>query len=148
VFGVWGSSSGGVLGHIPPGSSDCMKVWSKNFNMIVQRFENTIQGQFYGHTHADEFEVFYDVEENSKRVKWRRRLRGGKKSFKFTGRPVGVAYLGPSVTTYENHNPAYRIYYVDGDHDNTTRVEKQLSAWDQLIRTRCCRRCWTTRPGR
>ncbi|XP_068906860.1 sphingomyelin phosphodiesterase-like [Tenebrio molitor] len=98
-----------IIGHIPPGSSDCMKVWSKNFNMIVQRFENTIQGQFYGHTHADEFEVFYDVEENS--------------------RPVGVAYLGPSVTTYENHNPAYRIYYVDGDHDNTTREVLDHETW-------------------
>lgn len=48
-----------------------MKVWSRNFNAIVQRYENTIQGQFYGHTHADEFEVFYEMEakEPSKRPK-------------------------------------------------------------------------------
>jgi sphingomyelin phosphodiesterase len=29
------------------------------FNTFV-RYENTIAGQFYGHTHNDEFIVFYD----------------------------------------------------------------------------------------
>lgn len=37
-------------------------------------------------------------------------------------RPTNVAYLGPSVTTYEKFNPAYRIYYVDGDHKDTSWV--------------------------
>ncbi|KAJ3657922.1 hypothetical protein Zmor_009698 [Zophobas morio] len=100
-----------IIGHIPPGASDCMKVWSRNFNAIVQRYENTIQGQFYGHTHADEFEVFYEMEA------------------KEPNRAVGVAYLGPSVTTYENHNPAYRIYYVDGDHANSTREVLDHETW-------------------
>ncbi|XP_044255851.1 sphingomyelin phosphodiesterase-like isoform X2 [Tribolium madens] len=98
-----------LIGHIPPGSSDCMKVWSRNFNKIIERYENTIQAQFYGHTHADEFEVLYDVEESS--------------------RPISVAYLGPSVTTFEDHNPAYRIYYVDGDHENTTREILDHETW-------------------
>ena len=31
-----------------------------------------------------------------------------------------VAYLGPSVTTYTGRNPAYRIYEMDGVHNNTT----------------------------
>lgn len=31
----------------------------------MERYENTIVAQFYGHSHADEFEVFYDLEENS-----------------------------------------------------------------------------------
>ncbi|KAJ8939969.1 hypothetical protein NQ318_006150 [Aromia moschata] len=81
-----------LIGHIPPGSSDCMKVWSRNFYSIVDRFQATISAQFYGHSHADEFEVFYETAEYS--------------------RPTSVAYLGPSVTTYENYNPAYRIYYL------------------------------------
>ncbi|RZC38634.1 sphingomyelin phosphodiesterase-like [Asbolus verrucosus] len=119
-----------IIGHIPPGSSDCMKVWSRNFNAIVERYENTIQGQFYGHSHADEFEVFYDLVEDSKSSKRRRKFRRkDKKVFKFTGRPVGVAYLGPSVTTFDNFNPAYRIYYVDGDHDNTTREIIDHETW-------------------
>lgn len=49
-----------VIGHIPPGHSDCLKVWSRNFYKIINRYENTITSQFYGHTHYDEFEVFYD----------------------------------------------------------------------------------------
>lgn len=49
-----------VIGHIPPGHSDCLKVWSRNFYRIISRFENTIMAQFYGHTHYDEFEMFYD----------------------------------------------------------------------------------------
>lgn len=66
------------------------------------RYEATITAQFFGHTHFDEFEIFYDTEN--------------------PGRAVSVAYIGPSVTPYVNLNPGYRIYYVDGDHDHTTRV--------------------------
>lgn len=49
-----------LLGHIPPGHSDCLKVWSRNYYAIVSRYESTITAQFFGHTHFDEFEVFYD----------------------------------------------------------------------------------------
>lgn len=41
--------------------------------------------QFFGHTHLDEFEMFYDEETLS--------------------RPVSVAFVAPSVTTYINLNP-------------------------------------------
>lgn len=49
-----------VIGHIPPGHSDCLKVWSRNYYKIISRYESTITAQFFGHTHYDEFEVFYD----------------------------------------------------------------------------------------
>ena len=38
---------------------DCVKVWSRNFNQIINRYEHTVTAQFYGHTHVDEFEIFY-----------------------------------------------------------------------------------------
>ena len=97
-----------LLGHIPPGHVDCVRVWSDNFHRIVTRwgsststtstfstpstsstprYSATITGQFYGHTHTDEFEVFYS-----------------------SGRPVGVAYIAPAVTPYHGLNPAYRVY--------------------------------------
>lgn len=66
------------------------------------RYESTITSQFFGHTHADEFEVFYDTQD--------------------LGRAVSIAYIGPSVTPYNDLNPGYRIYYIDGDHEHTTRV--------------------------
>lgn len=49
------------------------------------RFEGTIAAQFFGHTHLDEFELFYDEETLS--------------------RPVSIAFVAPSVTTYINLNP-------------------------------------------
>jgi len=76
-----------LLGHIPPGHVDCVRVWSDNFHRIVTRYSATITGQFYGHTHTDEFEVFYSE-----------------------GRPVNVAYIAPAVTPYHGLNPAYRVY--------------------------------------
>ncbi len=36
------------------------------FQFFFARFENTIRAQFYGHTHNDEFIVFYDTETNSR----------------------------------------------------------------------------------
>ncbi|CAO1430795.1 unnamed protein product, partial [Diamesa tonsa] len=98
-----------VIGHIPPGHSDCLKVWSRNYYRIISRYESTITAQFFGHTHFDEFEVFYDLEDAI--------------------RATGVAYIGPSVTPYYDLNPGYRIYYVDGDHDASTRLVIDHETW-------------------
>ncbi|KAM3836575.1 sphingomyelin phosphodiesterase [Vipera latastei] len=81
-----------IIGHIPP--SHCMPSWGWNYYHIINRFEGTVAGQFFGHTHLDGFELFYDEETIS--------------------RPVGIAFLAPSVTTYIKLNPGYRIYHVDG----------------------------------
>ncbi|KAH1019185.1 hypothetical protein HUJ04_009039 [Dendroctonus ponderosae] len=78
-----------IIGHIAPGSSDCMKTWSSNFYNIVNRYEHTIKALFYGHSHADEFEVFYEATDFS----------------------------------------TFRIYYVDGDHENTTREVLEHETW-------------------
>ncbi|XP_049295450.1 sphingomyelin phosphodiesterase isoform X1 [Anopheles funestus] len=98
-----------VIGHIPPGHSDCLKVWSRNYYKIISRFESTITAQFFGHTHFDEFEVFYDPHDLS--------------------RATSIAYIGPSVTPYNDLNPGYRIYYIDGDHDETTRLVVDHESW-------------------
>ncbi|CAN7988626.1 unnamed protein product, partial [Ixodes hexagonus] len=62
-----------------------------------------VTGQFYGHTHYDEFTVFYESEDRS--------------------RPFAVAYIAPSATTYSYLNPAYRIYDVDAN----TRVSMAVT---------------------
>lgn len=79
-----------ILGHIPPGHVDCVRVWSRNFNRIINRYQNTVTAQFYGHTHVDEFQLFYD--ENYY--------------------PSNIAYIAPSITPYHGLNPSYRIYTV------------------------------------
>ena len=45
-----------IIGHIPNGI-DTRAAWSRNFYTIINRYESTIRGQFYGHTHDDQFEV-------------------------------------------------------------------------------------------
>lgn len=124
-----------IIGHIPPGHSDCLKIWSRNYYHIINRlvialqliisgsgahpltaisfsvalfsYESTITAQFFGHTHYDEFQMFYDTSD--------------------LGRALSIAYVGPSVSPYYDLNPGYRIYYVDGDHPKTTRVSKRDS---------------------
>lgn len=91
-----------IIGHIPPGSSDCLSVWSHNYYKIIERYNNTVRAQFFGHTHMDEFEIFYDTATQTE--------------------AVNIAYIGPSITTYGSVNPGYRIYTIDGNYKNSTWV--------------------------
>lgn len=54
-----------IIGHIPTGHTDCFRIWSRNYYKIIQRFESTVTGQFFGHTHANEFKIFWDDPEDS-----------------------------------------------------------------------------------
>lgn len=89
-----------LIGHIPPGFNECTKVWSNQFHKIINRYESTITAQMYGHLHSDELQVYYDLYEPQ--------------------RPISVVYVAPSVTTYREQNPGYRVYIVDGNHSNAT----------------------------
>ncbi|GFN76737.1 sphingomyelin phosphodiesterase [Plakobranchus ocellatus] len=91
-----------LLLHIPPGSSGCLKAWSWNFFRIVNRYENTVVNQFYGHEHRDYFHLFLDGQHSQ--------------------RPFGVGFAAPSVTSYSSTNPAYRIYTVDGNYKGSSWV--------------------------
>ncbi|KAJ9595713.1 hypothetical protein L9F63_013126 [Diploptera punctata] len=81
-----------ILGHIPPGDS-CQKTWSREYRKIIDRFEGTVTAQFNGHTHKDEFEIFYSLEDPS--------------------RAINIAFNGGSVTQYEFLNSNYKIYTMD-----------------------------------
>lgn len=58
--------------------------------------------QFFGHTHTDEIEIYYDTVN--------------------TSRPSAVAYVAPAASTHTFMNPGYRLYLIDGDHQETERV--------------------------
>ncbi len=81
------------------------------------RFAATIKGQFYGHTHFDEFKVFFN---------------------RVDKRPSNVAHVGPSLTPFENLNYGYKIYHVDGLRgSNSTWVRNERTpARHQLISNR------------
>lgn len=94
-----------IIGHIPPGQDDCLHVWSANYNNIIGRFESTVRAQFFGHTHRDELELFYEPVGKGRSQRQR---------------PYAVAYVAPSTTTFNSGHPAFRIYSVDGNYSNST----------------------------
>ena len=61
------------------------------FSRLIKRFRNIVIGQFFGHTHKDEFQIFFNGTE-----------------------AINMAFLAPSETTLDGLNPAYRIYQIDG----------------------------------
>lgn len=81
-----------ILGHIPPGSEDCMSDWADRYNAVVGRYKEVVAGQFFGHTHSDQIYVSKDY---------------------LSGEPASVQWVAPSVTTLSNRNPSYRVYFVD-----------------------------------
>ncbi|XP_055585560.1 sphingomyelin phosphodiesterase-like [Uranotaenia lowii] len=83
-----------ILAHIPYSSSGSMfQTCQREFRRIVERFYDTISGQFNGHTHRDEFNVFYSRENPDL--------------------AINVAWNGGSTTTFSFVNPNYVVYYVD-----------------------------------
>lgn len=82
-----------MLAHTPSGDYSCFKVYGREYRRIVNRFWDTISGQFVGHTHADEFNIFYSPDDD--------------------GQAMNVMWNGGSTTAYSDINPNYRIYTVD-----------------------------------
>ncbi|RWS17697.1 sphingomyelin phosphodiesterase-like protein 2, partial [Dinothrombium tinctorium] len=83
-----------IIGHIAPDNRECTQTWTDNFLRILERFKNSIIAQFYGHTHKDEFRVYYSSTTNE---------------------PIGMAFIGPSLTSFKGNNPAYRIYFLNNE---------------------------------
>jgi sphingomyelin phosphodiesterase len=83
-----------IISHIPA-SNDCLPDWSNFHNTIVTRFNATIAGIFSGHTHRDQFELYFDGKGNA------------------TQNALAVGWIGPSVTPYTQLNPGWRVYTVD-----------------------------------
>jgi sphingomyelin phosphodiesterase len=82
-----------ILAHIPSGGGSCFQFWSREYRRIIDRFHNIIGAQFNGHSHVDEFEVYYD------------RTSGT--------HAVNVAWNGGGATAFRRLNPNYIMYYVD-----------------------------------
>lgn len=82
-----------ILGHVPPGSGGCFTVYSREYRRIVERFWNTISAQFAGHTHNDEFNIFYSRENPTQ--------------------ALNILWNGGSTTAFSDVNPNYKIYTMD-----------------------------------
>ena len=88
-----------IIAHEALGKADCFKDYSTVANQIIRRYSpHVIAALFFGHTHKDEFTIFYDTDDLSQRNQQT---------------AINVAYLGPSGTTFTDLNPGFRIYTVD-----------------------------------
>ncbi|XP_053682199.1 sphingomyelin phosphodiesterase-like [Sabethes cyaneus] len=82
-----------ILAHIPIGSGSSFITWSRQYRRIVDRFWDTITAHFHGHTHADEFNIFYSAANPQ--------------------HAVNVAFNAGGVVPFSNYNPNYVVYYVN-----------------------------------
>ncbi|TKR82050.1 hypothetical protein L596_015827 [Steinernema carpocapsae] len=85
-----------VVSHIPGGDTEALEGWAHNYYKVINRFEDTVVVQFFGHMHSEQYYMMYENPDD------------------FHSRPTSVVYAAPSVTTYSSFNPAYRIYTIDG----------------------------------
>ncbi|KAJ7153823.1 sphingomyelin phosphodiesterase [Mycena filopes] len=86
-----------IIGHIPLGKEDTLVDQSNYYDQILQRYRNTIAGQFFGHSHKDQFEIAYS-----------------NYSDQTAENAVSVALIGPALTPTSG-NPAFKLYDVDPD---------------------------------
>ncbi|EAU89491.1 sphingomyelin phosphodiesterase [Coprinopsis cinerea okayama7 len=87
-----------IIGHIPPGGrGDVLRDQSNYFDQIIQRYSHVIAGQFYGHSHQDEFIVGYS--DYSRQT---------------ADTAVTYALLAPAITP-RGSNPGFKVYDVDPD---------------------------------
>lgn len=68
--------------------------------IFLNRFANTITGQFTGHVHVDTFQVHYNVSNPDE--------------------AINVGWNGASIVPYDQANPSFKIYHVDQDTFVTT----------------------------
>ncbi|CAM0138790.1 unnamed protein product [Umbelopsis sp. WA50703] len=87
-----------ITGHIAPGDNTCLHDYSNYYYQIVERYApHVIAGQFFGHTHRDELEIFYKNDE------------------KTASNAISTAYLAPAITPFSKMNPGFRVYKVDAE---------------------------------
>lgn len=89
-----------IIGHVPSGwdGTHTLPNPSNLFYQIVERYSpHVISGIFFGHTHEDQFTVFY----------------GNNATVQNTDNALMTAWIAPSITPLVNLNPGYRLYEID-----------------------------------
>ncbi|ANB13291.1 hypothetical protein AWJ20_1575 [Sugiyamaella lignohabitans] len=89
-----------IVAHVPTGgdTSNALPGPTAVFGQIIERFSPfTIAGVFFGHTHEDQFQIFY-ADNGSNRT---------------AENALQVAYLAESITPLSEYNPGWRYYKVD-----------------------------------
>jgi predicted phosphodiesterase len=81
------------LSHIPFSDETGMTTLGKFIKLLFQRFENIIDISIAAHTHNDTISFYHDVE----------------------GNPMFLELTSPSLTTYTDLFPSFRVYEMNSD---------------------------------
>ena len=65
-------------------------------SITFSSYQDVVTAQFFSHTHLNEIQLYKDDRD----------------------RPFSVSYVAPSLTPWQNVNPGYRIYTIDGARGN------------------------------
>ena len=93
-----------VVGHVLPGwdGYSSLDRPTNLFYQIVTRYSHTIAAMFFGHTHEDQFAVYYHNTNGNSSSASRK-----------TEDAVAISYISPSITPLTNMNPGIRVLEVD-----------------------------------
>jgi sphingomyelin phosphodiesterase len=100
-----------VISHVLTGYDGTQSLPNPSglFHSIVRRFSpTTIAGVFFGHTHEDQIQLYYDFKPSSLRNGTLRNTT----NVDYT-KPLMVGYIGPSVTPLTGNNAGYQRLQVD-----------------------------------
>lgn len=125
-----------IIGHVLSGydGTQALPNPSALFQSIVNRFSPaTIAGVFFGHTHEDQIQIFYDYAASS--------LKGSLRNttdVDYT-KPLQVGYIGPSITPLSGNNAGYQLLQVDAKTFNVMGVQTYFAnvseslTWDTPV---------------
>eukprot|EP00828_Plagiopyla_frontata_P013809 TRINITY_DN18308_c0_g1_i1.p1 TRINITY_DN18308_c0_g1~~TRINITY_DN18308_c0_g1_i1.p1 ORF type:complete len:306 (+),score=35.42 TRINITY_DN18308_c0_g1_i1:307-1224(+) len=90
-----------IQGHIPVSDFTAQEQWSIRYHALIEAYSPIIKGQFFGHTHKDEFTLMRNP--LNKQV-------------------IGVQYISPSLTTWKNQFPSLRILEFNQKTNNLINI--------------------------
>lgn len=113
-----------VIGHVLSGyeGMNALPNPSALFYSIVRRFSPaTLAGVFFGHTHRDQLQIFYDYLPGS--TVTRNGITYRNTTSVDYAKPLAVGYIGPSITPLTGYNAGYQLYQVDAKTFSVTGVQ-------------------------
>ena len=117
-----------VISHQETGydGADALDNPTNLMNHIFTRYSSTIAHIFFGHTHEDQFQVFYRATDGNSTAVSRK-----------TEDAVAAALMGPSITPRKKLNPSIRVYAVDSETYEVLDYDQyytQLDAFDDELK--------------
>lgn len=131
-----------IIGHVLSGYDGTNSLANPTalfYSLVVRYSPTTIAGIFFGHTHEDQLQIFYDYLPNSTYTD----PKSGKTLRNTTmvdyTKPLMTAFIGPSITPLTGLNAGYVLYQVDAKTFEVTGIQTYFANMSQSL-------TWTNQP--